>query len=81
MVCSHVHVEDRVSLKDCLVGANFTVTREGMSSLNACFLALLIFAYNLVPNGKYLYSGFEGRDFGVWRWPALLICMHTKIHH
>ena len=31
VVCSHVHVEDRVSLKDCLVGANFTVTREGES--------------------------------------------------
>lgn len=31
VVCSHVHVEDRVSLKDCLVGANFTVTREGQS--------------------------------------------------
>ena len=29
VVCSHVHVEDRASLKDCLVGANFTVVREG----------------------------------------------------
>ena len=33
VVCSHVHIEDKASLKDCLVGANFTVTREGI--LNA----------------------------------------------
>lgn len=42
MVCSHVHVEDRVSLKDCLVGDNFTVTREGKSSLMHYFLALIL---------------------------------------
>lgn len=28
VVCSHVHIEDRVTLKDCLIGANFTVNRE-----------------------------------------------------
>ena len=30
VVCSHAHIEDKVTLKDCLVGANFTVTKEGM---------------------------------------------------
>ena len=33
VVCSHVHVEDRASLKDCLVGANFTVAREGEAGM------------------------------------------------
>ena len=29
MVSSQAHIEERVSLKDCQVGANFTVTKEG----------------------------------------------------
>ena len=36
VVCSHVHVEDRASLKDCLVGANFTVAREGETGYTGC---------------------------------------------
>ena len=29
VICSHVHVEEGVSLKDCHVGANYTVTKDG----------------------------------------------------
>ena len=31
ILSSHARIEDRVSLKDCQVGSNFTVTREGKS--------------------------------------------------
>ena len=29
VVCSHARIEDKVTLKDCHVGANFTITKEG----------------------------------------------------
>lgn len=39
ILCSHVRIEDRVTLKDCFVGANFTVTKEGKLTwaLAQCF--------------------------------------------
>ena len=39
ILCSHVRIEERVTLKDCFVGANFTVTKEGKLTwaLAQCF--------------------------------------------
>ena len=36
VICSHAHIESRVSLKECLVGMKFTVTREGSYTALSC---------------------------------------------
>ena len=30
VICSHAHIEHKVTLKECVVGTKFTVTREGI---------------------------------------------------
>ena len=40
ILSSHARIEDKVTLKDCQVGTNFTVTKEGM--LINTFLIIII---------------------------------------
>ena len=36
VLSSHARLEDHVTLKDCQVGARFTVTKEGMCGVCTC---------------------------------------------
>ena len=45
VVCSHARIEERVTLKDTLVGARFTVTKEG-ESIQVSKINLVIILWN-----------------------------------
>ena len=73
-MCSHVRVEDKASLRDCLVGANFTVITDGEGQHTlSCLLAIGVCGSAI----GMLCSGCEGRNPSAWRRPALLIYYHV----
>lgn len=67
VVCSRVRIEDKVTLKDCLVGANFTITKEGMplvinfKELCICLLLRMLVQIELI-DGPWLFSLLPAAD-------------------
>lgn len=74
VVCSRARIEDKVTLKDCLVGANFTITKEGMpliliiklivinsKELCICLVLSMLVQIELI-DGPWLFSLLPAAD-------------------
>ncbi len=57
VVCSHARLEDRVSLKDCYIGANFTITKEGTCMYVCCYGDLISHTLLADMRGETLVVG------------------------
>lgn len=47
VICSHVRIENGANLKDCYIGANYTVTRDGKAPHMAWLLSYAHFLHAL----------------------------------